>query len=48
MRVPKNATGQSEPLEGGELPLCSAPKHDSQIYISSVDKGGSLVPWGFQ
>lgn len=47
MRVPENATGQAEPLEGGQLPLCSAPKHDSQIYISSVDKGVALYPGGF-
>lgn len=48
MSVPKNATGQSEPSqEGGKVPLCSAPKHDSQIYISSLNKGVALYPGGF-
>ncbi len=48
MSVPKNATGQAEPPEGEEeVPLCAAPKHDSQIYISSMNKGVALYPWGF-
>lgn len=49
MSVSKNAKGQAEPLEGGKggLPLCLAPKHDSQIYIYSMNKAVALYPGGF-